>query len=171
MPSRNVCKVHIRLFFLIWTSIIRVTGQNYLPKLLILKTAFKSPWSHFWKRFHLSSSGSFSIPLPSLLWLRLGSAQLSLVCCLEQDTFLPLTNGEKRRRIMFQPVFSAPIDLCWYCIDFYHNGTESLIHIQLVAIPSSPVLFVHTCFSRSWLVAPHDLSKVYHSVFAPLNIS
>ena len=171
MSSRNVFKVHIRLFFLIWTSIIRVTGQNYLQKLSILNTAFKSPWSHFLQCFHLSSSGSFPVSLRSLLWLWLGSAQLSLVCCAKRDTFFPLTNGEKRRRIMFQPVYSASIDLCWYHIDFYRNPTELLIHIQLVAIPSSPVLFVHTCFSPSWLVAPDNFSKAYHFVLALLNIS
>lgn len=108
MSSRNAPKVHFRMtfFFVIGSSIIRVTGQNS-QNLKIVRNSF-----------HVSLEQlSESVFSPFLL--RLLSPSLYLVdflslnafefftdfrlCCPKQDTFLPLTNGEERRRIMFEP--------------------------------------------------------------------
>lgn len=77
--------------------------------------------------------------------------------------------GRREEELCFSLPYSAPIDLCWHHIDFYHNSTELLIHIQLVAIPSLSLVYLFTlAFPHHEFVVPDHFPKVDRAVLALL---
>lgn len=106
MSSRNVYMVHFRLFLF---SYLNFHHQSHYPELssktAYLKTVSESAWSLFLKIFSPFLVRLLFPPFTQLAFSlnAVGFCSVFLVCCPKQDTFLPLTNGEKRRRIMFQP--------------------------------------------------------------------
>lgn len=75
--------------------------------------------------------------------------------------------GRREEELCFSLAYSAAIDLCWHHIDFYHNSTELLIHIQLVAIPSLSLFYLFAlAFPHHEFVVPDRFSKVCCAVLA-----
>lgn len=131
-------------------SYLNFYHQSHWPGIVLkycrcLKIAFRSSWSLFLKMFFTFPCQALSsIALASwlsLLWIWWVLPSFFSVL-FKTGYFLPLTNGEERRRIMFQPCLLS----YWFVLVSYWllcNSTELVIHIQLLTIP--PLSFCFIC--------------------------
>lgn len=140
-------------FFLTWTSIIRVTGLNYLKNGNILKTSLRITWGPFLKAFSPFLGRLLPQPFPSRFLFACGRVRHSPFSAAQNRALCSLwLMGRREEEIWSSLACSAPIDLCGIISAFITIAQNCWFIVSLWPSPSSlSVWFVQTCFSPSWI--------------------